>query len=657
LFHKDTIVRMVNHYTHLLDQLTESPKQAYSKLSLLRHEEYEQIIYNWNATDKDYPKDKTIHELFQEQVEKTPDNIALVYEGQELSYQQLNQKSNQLARHIREQYLKRTNQELAPDTLIPLCLDRSLEMIIGILAVLKAGGAYVPIDPTYPKERIDYLLNDTKAELVLSQRHLSKSSEDQLPEDKVLFIDLTQWLYKEYESSNLAGYSKPTDLAYVIYTSGTTGKPKGVMVEHSSIINLIKDLLEKYRIEPSERFLLFANYVFDASCEQMTLSLLSGGTLFVIDNKFVLDNNNFEDFIITNRITHLNSTPSYLSLIDPSKLNFVKRVVFGAEPLSEQLFNRYKKSVPSVINAYGPTETTITSLVSINSYLLNKDRIQNVKIYILDLNNKPVSIGVIGELYIGGAGVARGYLNNKALTEERFIPNPFATEADVAKGYTRLYKTGDLARWLADGQLEYIGRNDDQVKIRGYRIELGEIEHALSQVPGIKQSCVLAKERQTESGPVRYLVGYYVLGGDSDTRIREAILENLSSTLPEYMVPNALVQIESFPLTINGKLDKLALPDLDFSSSQEYLAPITEAEKTICNIWKEVLGLERVGVTDDFFRIGGNSVLAIQVSHRMSRALGCDVKVAEVFKLKRIKDLLENTSTLEVDESNIMWRF
>ncbi|MEP7107700.1 MAG: amino acid adenylation domain-containing protein [Ferruginibacter sp.] len=639
LFQKDTIERLIYHYTYLLEQLTESPEQPYSQHSLLNPREYEEIVYDWNATNKDYLKEETLYQLFQVQAEKTPDNIALVYEGKQLSYRQLNEKSNQLARHLRTQYHQRTKQSLVPGTLFALHLDRDLEMVIGMLAVLKAGGAYVPMDITYPQERIDYILEDTKAELILSQRQLNEDGYAQLPPGKVIYIDLAEKFYKEEDGSNLLKHSKATDLAYVIYTSGTTGKPNGVMVEHGSVINLMHDLLNRYSIDSSERILLFANYVFDASVEQIFLSLLSGAALYVIGNKSIIDSNIFENYILKNKITHLHSTPSFLSSVDPSKLHLLNRVVFGAEYLSKQLFDQYKTIIPTIINEYGPTESTITSLVSINSYLLSRATIQNTKAYVLDPGHKPVPIGVLGELYLGGAGISRGYLNNPDLTALRFIANPFGSEADKAKGYTRLYKTGDLVRWLPGGNLEYIGRNDDQVKIRGFRIELGEIEYALSQITGIKQCCVLAKDRKTEWGSSKFLVGYYVLESKVETLTQTAIYDELTQVLPEYMVPGALVAIKSFPLTINGKLDKRALPDPDFNSSEGgYVAPANEIETALCKIWQEVLGLERVGILDDFFRIGGDSILSIQVTGRIRQG-GFNCQVKEIFEYRTIAKL------------------
>ncbi|WKL50110.1 amino acid adenylation domain-containing protein [Flavobacterium pectinovorum] len=663
LFDKGTIESLVGYYKNLLDQLTAFPEKAYSEISLLSLSDYQRIVYEWNATDKDYPQDKTIYEIFQQQVERTPENIALVYEGVELSYAELNARSNQLARYIRFEYQKRTQGELIGDVLIALCMDRGLEMIIAILGVLKAGGAYVPIDPEYPQDRIDYILEDTNAALVLSQNHLIRKDDLQLPLDKVLAVDLGESLYNGPDSSNLAQHSDSKNLAYVIYTSGTTGRPKGVMIEHAGVVNLIMDLLVKYGVNISDRFILFANYIFDASVEQMFLAMLSGARLLIIENQSIVDGNDFTNFVINNGITHLHSTPSYLNTIDPSKFHLLKRVVFGAEYLSKDLFVKYKSHIPTVINEYGPTETTVTSLISVNSNLLNKSSIQNTKAYVLDSNNQPVPLGVVGELYIGGAGLARGYLNREDLTAERFIGNPFATSSDTSRGYDRLYKTGDLVRWLADGNLEYIGRNDDQVKIRGYRIELGEIERALSGVEGISQSCVLVKEKHTDVGIIKSLVGYYVLDSPDVVLDQVMILEELSKVLPEYMIPGALVGMESFPLTINGKLDKRSLPDPDFSvAAEDYQAPGTAMEVLVCGIWQEVLGLARVGVRDNFFRIGGDSILSIQVSSRIRQAgFGCQVK--DIFECKSVEKLckyLEEKNTeimIDSEQGNLTGSF
>ena len=538
LFHKDTIERFIHHYTYLLEQLAESPEQPYSQHNLLSPEEYERIVYDWRVTEKVYPIEKTIYQLFQEQVEKTPDNIALVYEEQQLSYKQLNEKSNQLARHIRTAFQHRAAHELTPDTLIALWMDRSLEMVIGILAILKAGGAYVPIDTNYPQDRIDYILEDTRAQLILSQRQLSDGSNAQLPTDKVIYIDLAEQFYKEGDTSNLQPHSKATDLAYVIYTSGTTGKPKGVKIAHKSLNNLVFVQKHALEINSQSKVLQYASLIFDASVWEIFSALSFGAELSIIPAVIRQDAQLLCDYLGDAKITIALLPPVLLSMMPYTLLQDLKTLLVGGDLSSLETMNKWSQS-RRLINAYGPTEGTV--IATMHTYEAGDKNtnigrpITNISVYVLDNNSAPVPIGIIGELYIGGAGLARGYLNKKDLTEECFIPNPFATEADRAKGYTRLYKTGDLVRWLPDGNLEYIGRNDVQVKIRGYRIELGEIEHALSRIPGIRQSCVLARERETESGSTKYLVGYYVLENSDAALNKTIITAKLSQVLPEYM--------------------------------------------------------------------------------------------------------------------------
>ncbi|MCV9934616.1 amino acid adenylation domain-containing protein [Flavobacterium sp. LS1R47] len=635
----DTSQKIVSSMILYLEQIISNPDKLIIDFQLLIDADYKRIVYDWNATDKEYEKDKTIHKLFEEQVEKTPNSIALVYEGNELTYNELNEKSNQLARYIREQYQEKTQQLLTPDTLIALFLDRSLEMVIGILAVLKAGGAYVPIDPSYPQERIDYILEDTQAAIVLSQRHLDEKT---LPQEKVVYIDLTEELYKKESNTNLNQQSQSTDLAYVIYTSGTTGKPKGVMIEHKAASNTINNLFSVYDEQKIKRVTAYTSYVFDVSVSELFSSLLQGLELHILSNSIRIDSIGLSNYFSTHKINLAYLPPVLLSQLEQNITSDLISLIYAGEPCDKQTAQLWSGKV-KLFNYYGPTEA---SIYAIGKQILTDEveqigqPIQNTQAYVLSSNQMPVPTGVIGELYLGGAGLSRGYLNRPELTAERFVNNPFATEADKAKGYTKLYKTGDLVRWLADGNIEYLGRNDDQVKIRGYRIELGEIEHAMSQIDGINQVCVLAKERKTETATTKYLVGYYVLDARELTIDQASIMEKLSRVLPDYMVPSAFVAMESFPLTINGKLDKRALPDPEFTSSEaDYVAPTTEIETAVCEIWMSLLELDRVGITDDFFKIGGNSILAIQASHRMSKVLGSNVKVADVFKNRTINNL------------------
>jgi amino acid adenylation domain-containing protein/non-ribosomal peptide synthase protein (TIGR01720 family) len=639
---------LVGYYQSLIERLVQEPQRAYSELSLVGPEEYQKVIYDWNDTDKEYPKDKTIQELFEEQVARTPDNIALVYEGEQLTYKELNEKSNQLARYIRSQYKERTGQELIPDTLIPLCLDRSLEMVVGILGVLKAGGVYVPIDPDYPQERINYILEDTRAVLVLSQKYSSKGLGPVT--DRVLTIDLNEDLFKNGEE-NLSPQSSAEDLAYIIYTSGTTGKPKGVMVEHQAILNTITNLFQIYT--GKEKVSAYTSYVFDVSVSEIITSLVRGSELHILSTQTRKDSVLLSEYLIQNKINLAYLPPVMLSALPKKQYPDLDQMIYAGEPCDKQTAGYWSGRV-KLYNYYGPTEVSVYATgKQIQGSEVEQIGIpmQNNKAYVLDRNLNPVPIGIIGELYLGGAGLARGYLNNETLTKKSFIINPFASEADKQKGYTRLYKTGDLVRWLPDGNLEYLGRNDEQVKIRGYRIELGEIEHALQQIEGVKQSFVLAKEREMALGKNKYLVGYYVVDQGAKELTSSEIVKQLSTRLPEYMVPSALMALESFPLTINGKLDKRALPDPNFVDKKSSVAPVTETERALSKIWSEVLGIEHVGVEDNFFRIGGDSILSIQVSSRI-RQLGFNCRVKDILTYKTISRLAayldSNTDRIEI---------
>ncbi|MCH9660647.1 MAG: amino acid adenylation domain-containing protein [Bacteroidetes bacterium] len=517
LFNESTITRLADHYTHLIDQLVETPNKIYDDISLLPSEEYNMIVEEWNNTDTPFSKNKTICNLFQEQVKQTPDNVAILFEEQKLTYRELNEKSNQLAVHIRDEYKQRTNQELKPDTIIALCLDRSLEMIIGIHAILKAGGAYMPIDPNYPEERIKFILEDANAQLILSQRHLNESSHLKLPENSLVLIDLDEKLYQERNQLDNTYFPKPNHLAYVIYTSGSTGKPKGVMTEHRSIINRLEWMQTSYPLNSSDIVLQKTPYVFDVSVWELLWANWYGGKIVFAKPDGHKDSDYLYELIENHKITTLHFVPgmldAYLMNIkdQSSQFNYsVKQLFCSGEALKEstviQLNQTSTGQSLKLYNLYGPTEASIdVTYFETKPYekvYIGKP-IQNIRVYVLDSNMNPVPVGVIGELFLSGIGLSRGYINNSELTQEKFISNPFTTKSKHAEMYNKLYKTGDLVRWSAQGNLEYIGRNDDQLKLRGYRIELGEIENVLSQIDGIEQSCILVKDIQSKLNPTQ----------------------------------------------------------------------------------------------------------------------------------------------------------
>jgi amino acid adenylation domain-containing protein len=648
LFQKDTITRFIQHYLYLLEELIENSNKPYSQLSLLDSQEYNQIVYDWNATDRAYPNDETIIDLFEKQVSKTPQNIAVTFEEKTLTYRQLQEESNKLAAYLITNYNTQSND------LIGIMLDRSDRMIVAILAVLKAGAAYVCIDPGYPAERKKYSIQDASINVLITQADYLFDLEFYTGNLFAIDVQLDAIDGPIHLSKHTI---KSDDLAYVIYTSGTTGAPKGVMVEHKGLVNLIRNQVNCFGVKSGDTAIQFASYVFDASVSEIFTIITTGATLSIVPNTIRQDAHLLSNYIEQHQINIATLPPAILSAIPYKKFSALKTIIVAGESCPSELMNKWSKGI-KLINAYGPTEATVCATMhQYNEGDLNNNigkPLENTRLYLLDPNQTPTPIGVIGELYLGGEGLAKGYLNRPELTAERFVANPFATKSDKIKGYTRLYKTGDLARWLPDGNIEYIGRNDDQVKVRGYRIEMGEIEQVMLQIVGIRQVCVLAKEKKTGTSSTKYLVGYYALEDNTAAFDQSIILRKLSQVLPEYMIPASLIQMEFFPLTVNGKLDKGALPDPDFkTTSAEYIAPTNEIEADICTIWQEVLGLDCVGITDDFFKIGGNSILAIQISHRMSKVLGSDVKVADVFKFKVINILLENSKVLEVDFENM----
>ncbi|MEN0057186.1 MAG: amino acid adenylation domain-containing protein, partial [Mucilaginibacter sp.] len=617
------------------------------EVSLLRDAEYEELVYGRNETGQAYDTGATLSRLFEEQAAQTPDAVAVVYEGMRLSYRELNEKSNQLSRYIRAEYASRVGLEFSAGTLVGLYVDRGLELVIGILGVLKAGGAYVPLDIGSPQDRLDYYLEDTGVELLLTQRKLVEDGLVHLPEDKVVLIDQDAELYVTEQMSNPGSLSGPGDLAYVIYTSGTTGKPKGVMIEHHSVVNTIYALFDVYDVNSITRVTAYTSYVFDVSVSELFASLLQGLELHVLSNTTRLDSAVLSDYIIDNKINLVYLPPVLLGELPVKNYPDLKCIIYAGEPCPKNIAQVWSGKV-KLFNYYGPTEASIYA-TGMQIQTAETEQIglpiQNVKAYVIDAYGNPVPQGVIGQLHLGGGGLARGYLNRPELTDERFIANPFTSSEDNEKGYNRLYKTGDLVKWLPNGNLMYIGRNDNQIKLRGHRIELGEIENAMMKIDGIRQSCVLLKENQTSSGSNKYLVAYYVSENAGHVLSNDSITDRLLMLLPAYMLPDLLVSVESFPMTANGKIDKANLPEARFTDNHQHGQTYTGLEEKICQIYADVLGVPAavISIHQNFFRIGGNSILSIKLKQKLNELSEFKhISVADLFKYNTIDKLIQS---------------
>ena len=543
----------------------------------------------------EYPLDKTIQLLFEEQVEKAPDSIALVFEDQQLTYRELNNRANQLAHYLRDIYKTNYYAPLPPDTLIALCIERSLEMVIAILAILKAGAAYVPLEPNYPHDRLICILQDTNAKIILTNEHyqqnlqLTKSRKDK--QNLIIALDSPalkkQCKFLPKENPNVLNIS--SNLAYVIYTSGTTGIPKGVMITHQAVISRIYYLISNHSINPSFTIAAKIPYIFDPSVREIFLSLLCGSRLVIFSDEVNKNTDKLIEYIITSNIDLVIFVPSHLYIVlthikglsmQTLRMSKLKILYCCGEILTKNLITEIKNYFPNLTikNQYGPTEGCLFSFeYDLAQPLTNSSNIpvgkivDNMSGYVLDEELIPLPIGEIGEVYISGHGLARGYLHHPALTAEKFIPNPFQNALETQLHInSRLYKTGDLARWLPDGNLEYIGRNDFQVKVRGYRIELSEIEQAILTYPGIAQVVVIAHEMNIST---KWLVAYFVLDKNFEA-VAEKLRAHLNQILPDYMIPNIFMALASFPITQNGKLDRKALPIPNMlHTGKDYIPP------------------------------------------------------------------------------------
>jgi fengycin family lipopeptide synthetase D len=523
-------------------------------------------------------------------------------------------------------------------------VERSLEMLIGIMGILKAGGAYLPIDPSYPEERIKFILTDSAAHIVLTTSELSSKIKN-----AIQIIDIHDDILRSIDKENLVNCNQPTDLAYVIYTSGTTGQPKGVMIEHHGIANLQTFFREKIGVTQTDRIIQFASCSFDASVWEIFMSLLNGVALYLVSQKTMIDYVAFENFLNLNEITVATLPPPYLNNLRPGNIHTLKKLITAGSVSTWELMNKWQDWV-EFFNAYGPTETTICATIwqkekyNLTTVPIGKP-ISNTRIYILDANDKLVPTGVFGELCVAGVGVARGYLNRPELTQAKFI------DFDNTLG-AKVYKTGDLARWLPDGNIEFLGRKDQQVKIRGYRIELGEIEHRLIRHELIKEAVVI--ERVDNYGD-NYLCAYL----NSEKQLNGAELATLklylSEFLPEYMIPSQYIQIDQIPLTISGKIDRDVLLKFEgiIDTGGEYIPPEGNTEVKLVEIWKEVLGIEKVGVKDQFFAIGGNSLKLIQVHMQIENLFPGKVTLADLFSYVNIESLAQFINREELMAASI----
>ena len=622
LFKASTIERMLGHYKQLLSSIVEHPEERVGLLPMVTQEEQERLLSN--VSNAEYPRDKSIVDLFEEQVRANPNAIAVVFEEEGLSYEELNGRANQLAGYLRIKGVK-------ADTLVPICMERGVDMLVGILGILKAGGGYVPIDADFPAERIAYMLADTNAKFVVSSEE-SRWKVEQASED-IEVIELGDFAISIQPADNLEPVAQPGDLAYVIYTSGSTGTPKGVMIRHRSLVDYVYGLNERVQIEQCQSYALVSTIATDLGNTVIYSSLVFGGALHLFSKEAVSNIEYLHEYFKRHTIDCLKIVPSHWkALRDEAALLLPKKLlIFGGEALQREIVEDIKDAGTScrIINHYGPTETTIGKLLhAVNTAATYNNTIpigkpfSNTRIYVLSKDLQLCPVGVAGQLYIGGDGVGRGYLNNEALSATKFIQDPFDKE-----GESRIYATGDLVKLNTEGDIEFIGRVDDQVKIRGYRVELGEIESILQQCELVSQAVVLAREDKQGN---KRLVGYIVAEGTFD---REGIVSYLKERLPEYMIPSMLMELESMPLTANGKVDRKALPDPEASEllTDKYVAPRNEAEKKLAEIWQDILEVEEVGVHDDFFELGGHSLLAVRLISAIRKGFEVEVPISHVF--------------------------
>ncbi|MFW6357634.1 MAG: amino acid adenylation domain-containing protein [Chroococcales cyanobacterium] len=651
-FSSNSIVRLLGHLQTLLEEFTKHPQQAIENFSLLTHAEKQQILLDWNQTEKHFPN-CCLHQLIEAQVEKTPNAVAVVYDNlgvetlhaTSLQYGKLNAKANQLARYLQSLGVQSND-------LIGVCLDRSPEMIIALLAIMKVGAAYIPLDPSYPAERLAFMLENAQVPVLLTQSNLLF----QLPshQAKVICLDTEETKINTQTSGNLICSNTSESRVYTLYTSGSTGKPKGVQIQHKALVNFLWSMKDQLEITSSDTFVAVTSLSFDIAALELFLPLITGSRLVIASRKTATDGFKLSELLATSQATVMQGTPATWRLLINSNWQGQPnlKMLCGGEALTLDLAKTLLSKGSTLWNLYGPTETTIWStacqIFPEDTRISIGKAIANTQAYILNDSLQPVPIGVIGELYIGGVGLSQGYLNRPELTAEKFIPNPFFTPNSQGQ-FSKLYRTGDLARYLEDGNIECLGRVDSQVKIRGFRIELGEIETLLNQHPEIQQSVVIA---HTDSLGDKRLFAYIIPVSDISN---QELQTYLSEQLPGYMIPSAFVRLEFLPLTPNGKVDRKALPIPDatqLASESSFIAPQTEVEQVLAEIWSEVLGIAQISIDDNFFALGGHSLRAMQLVSRLRQMFEIELPLPTLFEnptIAQLAQVIESILLAEID--------
>ncbi|WP_272040588.1 non-ribosomal peptide synthetase, partial [Paenibacillus sp. JJ-100] len=636
VFDKDSIERLKGHLVHLLEQVTDNPEITVAELELVTEAEKAELLGRFNDTSREFPRAKTLVQLFEEQVDRIPDAVAIFLNGQDLNYRELNRRVNRLARTLRSHGISKGH-------LVAIMAERSIEMVIGMLAVQKAGAGYVPVDPEYPEERIRFLIEDSGVQVMLTQSHLC----ERLVDSGTLILLDDETSYHEHDT-NLNLDIEATDLACVIYTSGTTGKPKGNLVSHRNIVRVVQST-NYINITDRDHVLQLSSYSFDGAIFDIYGALTNGARLVLVPREALLEIGWLASIIQQERISVMFITTAFFNVlvdVNADCLRNVRAILFGGERVS---VGHVRKALAHIgpgrlIHMYGPTESTVyttylpVDFVDESAATVPIGRpISNTTVYIVDRRNKLLPIGVVGELCVGGEGLVRGYNNRPELTAEKFVKNPFMPGE-------RMYRTGDLAKWLPDGTIEYVGRTDDQVKIRGFRIELGEIEAQLQKVKGIRKTTVLAREHGTGE---KQLCAYY----EADCELSTVELKSiLSRELPSYMIPAYLIQLERLPLTTNGKVDRRSLPAPEDSlqPDEELVLPRTPLEVRLAGIWQSVLGMERIGIHDNFFDLGGHSLRATTLVSKVHQELGVELPLRDVFRYSTLEDMARAISRIEV---------